>query len=384
MKQTWKTALMWCLLLTKRLYKKATFLAILALIPLVAFGYSRIDIGDSGVITVALSKEQPQDALADRLIEELQKEGQLIRYAVYDVPQRAVDAVRAGHCDAAWVFVADLQSAVYRYSQNPGNDIPLVKVYEREENVALMLSREQLEGKLFEQYAPYVYMHHARKSIPEMADQSDEEILAFYHATTMDNEALFEFAQVDIGGLKEGTRSLHYLMTPVRGLLGIIIMLCGLSTAMYYITDSRRGTFSWIPESRRPLAECGCQMVAVMQVSVVSMLSLALIGMGTSWWRELLVTILYALCTAVFGMLLRRLCGSLRVLGTLLPLLIVVTLLVCPVFFDLKELGMLQYLFPPSYYINAVYNDFWLLITPLYIAVCAAVYWLFGRLFNRT
>ncbi len=384
MKQTWKTALMWCLLLTKRLYKKATFLTILVLIPLVAFGYSGIDTDDSGIITIALSKEASQDALADQLIEELQSEGQLIRYTAYDDPERAIDAVRAGHCDAAWVFVADLQSAVYRYGEHPDGDTPLVSVYERQENVALMLSREQLEGKLFEQYAPYVYIHHARAAIPEMAQWTDEELLGYYDSTTMDNEALFEFAQVDIGGLKEGAQALHYLMTPVRGLLGIVIMLCGLATAMYYITDSRRGTFSWMPESRRPFAELGCQTVAVVQVSAVSMISLVLVGLGTVWWRELLVAVLGTLCTAVFSMMLRRMCGSLRALGTLLPLLVVVTLLVCPVFFDLKELGTLQYLFPPSYYINAVYNDFWLLITPLYIAACAAVYWLFGRLFNRT
>ena len=61
----------------------------------------------------------------------------------------------------------------------------------------------------------------------------------------------------------------------------------------------------------------------------------------------------------------------------------VVMLVVCPVFFDLGALRELQYLFPPTYFINAVYSDKFLLYMPLYTLVLAAVYFLTGVILNR-
>ena len=47
--------LVWTWLLTKRLYKKWTFLLLLALIPALVLGYGLVDKGDAGVLTIALS-----------------------------------------------------------------------------------------------------------------------------------------------------------------------------------------------------------------------------------------------------------------------------------------------------------------------------------------
>ena len=48
---------MWFWLLTKRLYKKPAFLAILVLIPVLTFCYKAATQADSGVMTVALAQE---------------------------------------------------------------------------------------------------------------------------------------------------------------------------------------------------------------------------------------------------------------------------------------------------------------------------------------
>ena len=69
----------WLWMLTKRLYRRKTFLAVLALIPLLAVGYGLADFSDSGVLTVALAQEG-QDPLAAQLILELEDDSQLVRY----------------------------------------------------------------------------------------------------------------------------------------------------------------------------------------------------------------------------------------------------------------------------------------------------------------
>ena len=172
----------------------------------------------------------------------------------------------------------------------------------------------------------------------------------------------------------------HYLTAPVRGLLAVVIALCGLATAMYHMEDQRRGTFGWLSRPRQDLAELGCQVVSLVQVSLVALLALILSGLAANLGRELLVLVLYCLCTASFSALIRRICGDLRVLGTLLPLLVVAMLVVCPVFFDLGQLRTAQYLLPPTYYINAVYSNSHLGFMLLHTVVTSALYWLMGLL----
>ena len=52
-----KKALLWLWMLTKRLYKKPTFLVILVLIPALVLCYSAAAKEESGMITVALASE---------------------------------------------------------------------------------------------------------------------------------------------------------------------------------------------------------------------------------------------------------------------------------------------------------------------------------------
>ena len=129
--------------------------------------------------------------------------------------------------------------------------------------------------------------------------------------------------------------------------------------------------------------EFSCQMIAVVNISAVVLIAMLLSGLAGNFGRELLILALYATSTALFGMTVRQLCGSLAAVGTALPLLIVVMLVVCPVFFDLGALRALQYLFPPTYYINAVSSNYFLLLMAVYSLILLTVYTLSGMLLRR-
>ena len=49
-----KKLLLWFLMLSKRLYKKPTFLVLILLIPVLMFGYIAISGGESGVMTIGM------------------------------------------------------------------------------------------------------------------------------------------------------------------------------------------------------------------------------------------------------------------------------------------------------------------------------------------
>lgn len=361
---------LWLGMLSKRLYKKATFLAILLLIPLLVLGYRAASQGDSGMLTVALAQEG-QDALATAMIDSFTGSSQLIRYVTCHSLESAQSMVRHGKADMAWVFPENMQAALQAFAQTPTQRNAFVHVYIREDDVTLKLARETLSGALYSQVSQQVYLSYVRENVPGLAGLSDSELLEYYHTRAITDD-LFAFDRADPA--MANAQRVHYLTAPVRGLLAVVLVLCGLAASMYYIDDSRRGTFSWVSARRLPAVELGCQLVALINVAAVVLVALALSGQAEVWYQELLSTLLYCLCCAGFSMLLRRVCGSVRSLGTVLPLLVVAMLLICPVFFDLGKLRSLQYLLPPTYYINAVYNSKYLLYMAGYTAVCFGLY----------
>lgn len=366
MKKMW----MWFLLLTKRLYKKITFLTILLLIPVLVLGYHAAAKGDSGMISVAFAQKD-DDPLAKVFIREFDADSQLIRYIPCDTPEEAEDLVRGGKVDMAWIFEEDLQARMEEFVKQPRDKNALATVLLREDNVTLRLAREKLSGSIYRELSRRLYLKYIRDNFPALEGYSDEKLLEYYQGQSFTDD-LFTYDESD--SVSRSIQTSHYLTAPVRGLLAVIVVLCGMATAMYYIQDSRRGTFGWVSVRRLPLVELGCQLVSIVNVTAVVMLALFLSGQAAGVVHELAAAVLYCFCCAGFCMLLRQLCRSVRVMGTMLPLLLVLMLVVCPVFIDLGALRKFQFLFPPTYFINAAYNPKFLLYMPLYTLACFGIY----------
>lgn len=362
-----KTTALWGWLLTKRLYRKATFLLILLLIPALVLGYTAITANeDSGMFRILLTQEG-NDPLANQIIADLQDSGQLLYMEVCESPEQAREQVRLGKADAAWIFMDDLQNRIENFLRHPYRSNAFITVVQQQDDAVLLLTREKLTGTVFAHLSRSIYLTALRSISPELAHVTDEELLAQYNATEI-SDNLFAFDEAT-GHAMEA----HYLTTPLRGLLGITVVLCAVAAAMYYIRDTELGTFSWVSLHRRTWVELGCQAVAVFQVTAVATICLLIAGLGVSVGRELLILILYTLCCATFAMLLRQLCGSVRMLGTVLPVLVTAMLVICPVFMDFGNWRLWQYLLPPTYYINAAYNSRYLWMMGLYSAVCLSL-----------
>lgn len=372
---------LWLWLLTKRLYKKPTFLLILALIPLLIFGYGTVAEEDSGIMTIVLAAQDNSDPLAQKIIQDLQKSDMLF-FRHCETPEKAKHLLEIGKADAAWIFEDDLEARICKFINAPLRKNSFVAVYERDSNVLTMLSREMLSGTVFAHCGPYVYLNYIRKNVPKMCEVSDEALLTHYEAVTLDGR-LFEFSLMDDADMSALPKNTGYLSSPVRGLLAIVVVLCGLAGAMYAKQDEARGTFSWLSQNRRPWAELAGQVLCVTNTAIAAGIALGVFGSVGHWLRELVILVLFIPCVSAFSMLFGRLCGSLRFLCMWTPILLVVMLVVCPVLFDLNPFYELQWLFPPTYYVNAVYSDRYLLAMPVFTVVCLFVWFLLGRISCR-
>lgn len=363
-------------LLSKRLYKKPTFLVILLLIPLLTLGYSAAAQEESGMLTVALAAEDAQDTLSADLLREIEQSSELIRFHICQTPEQAKRLVDSGKADSAWIFPKAMAQRVARFVLTREEADAVVTVYQREDDLMLRLAREKLSAAVFQCCARELYRDYVRKAAPELSDLSDEQILRFYDRA-YESGALFQFSDIDAenaDGLQQ-----DYLLLPVRGLLAVVLSLCALASAMFYLHDVGSGTFAALPVQKLPAVEFGCGMVACLNVGAVTLASVAFTGLGEGFVREVSVMLGYCVCAVAFAMLVRRLCGSLRMLGAALPLLIAAMIAVCPVFFTLGVARYLQYIFPPTYYVGAIQNPKYLAALICYSGVCFALYALAGK-----
>lgn len=373
---------MWFFLLSKRLYKKATFVAILVMIPLMVVALNIVAQQDSGFVTIALAQEDPDDEISAAIVSDLMTNQRVIRFVKCETTEAAETMVTNLRADAAWVFPDDMQERIETFLATRRNKKPIVTVLLREETVPLRLSHEKLASALYTHCAPTLYRSYARAKTPELDGLSDEQLMSYYSGFEQENE-LFRFAYPDSEQSTGGANAGGYLVTPLRGLLSIFVLLGGLAAAMFYMQDERRGVFSWVRQSRLAAVSAGCQGIAVLNLSVVMLLSLAAIGMTVSLSRELLLLLMYMLCCTAFCSLLAQVCGRVNVLGMVTPPLIVCMVVVCPVFFNLGVFRKLQFLFPPTYYLNAVHNDRYVVYGVIYFAICAVLSLLLSRVKNR-
>lgn len=372
--KTLRKLILWFWMLSKRLYKKPTFLVLIMLIPVFVVGYRTISGGESGILTVGLTG-RGEDPMVREIFADLQANSAMVTFRIYEDPQEAENLLRSGKLDTVWIFPEDMAQKIEAFTRNPTSDNAFITVLEREDNVSLMLVREKLSSAVFPYLSERIYVHFLRDLAPEWSGLSDAQLLEYYHGKNLDFD-LFEFT-----GAAAGPKETNYLLSPLRGLLGTLILLCALATAMYGIRDQEKGTFGWVSKRWRFLPELGCHLTAALHIAAVCLMCLALSGLAGSLWTELAVLLMYSLCCSVFAMAMAQVFGSVKSVAMVLPLIMVAALVICPVFFDLGFLRRAQYILPPTYYINAVYNSRYLLDMGLYTALFAALAFLirFGK-----
>lgn len=370
-----KKLFMWFLLLNKRLFKKITYIAILFLIPVLVFLFSLSAKESGSVVNIVLAPEDTQDTFASQIIQELCQDSIVISFQVAE-PEYAMELVASGKADAAWIFPADLQSRLRNYIYEEKNSDGFIRIVEREQTIPQRLAREKLSAVLHRQTVRITFLKYIRQIAPESQEMSDEKLLTYLENTDVSGE-LFAFYDLD-GNRRED--SANFLTTPIRGLLAVLATVGAVVTAMYYQSDLDRGIFSLLPERHRSFGEFGYQMISSVNILTFVTAALLITGWNVRIGAELLICILFGISCALFGMLLRSVFGGRRGLAVFLPVLVIVMLAVCPIFFDVGSVRKIQLLLPPTYYINSAYNSRYLIYLVIYdiilLVVCTLLNWL--------
>lgn len=351
-------------LLNKRLFKKYSFLLILALVPFLVGGINLLSQEENGIVRIALCLKNPEDKLASGIVYELLGKDSILSYVLCEEEETAREMVLDFEADAAWIFSPDFEGDLERAAAHKRCE-PVVTVVEREDNVTLRFTRQILINQIYSDFSYIIYEDFVRDDIG--IDEADEAQLRAAYEKMYVEGSLFQMEYLD--GEKEEENDYNYLLTPIRGILSLWFVLCGFAASMYFMQDEKNGVFSRIPLKNRLWAAFGMHGVILSDAAVVLLAAVWLAGAFTSWKRELSALFLFAVCTLLFCNLLRLLCRTPERLGAGIPILLMGMLVMCPVFIHFRSFRVLPYLLPPYYYLKSIHSVYYLYGMAIYAGV---------------
>lgn len=347
-----KKFFLWFGLLNKRLLKKISFLLILCSIPLLVVAVNLMSKQEGGILNIVVYAEDSEDELAQEIIDSLLSGEDIINYMEAESADEAGKLVQSGRADAAWIFPEGFQDEVDNYLKKGYLEEGIIQVVEKEDNVMLHLSREVLFGKLYSSLSYLVYERFVTEDLLAEEDISEEQLRSRFSPTDSE-ESLFVFSYLD-GEVAD--TELSYMLYPIRGLLALVIVLCGMAMGLYFLQDEERGIFTWMPLNRTTWGSWLYLLPGLLDVGFAVLLGLTFSGVFISIPTELGLMGLYLLMVTGFSDVVRRLAGKPVRLGALIPLLSLVMLAVCPIFMGAPNIKWIQLLLPPFYYLNALHK----------------------------
>ena len=369
----------WMLLLTKRLLKKPAFTVILILIPVLAISMSRASEDANGLMTVCLATDGERDEIAEAVMKDFEGGDSVVLFKIFESADDAVTEVKRGRADAAWILPGNLREAMIDYCKYSE---PIVSVYEREETGFMALSREIMYGKLFPHISKIYSADYTEDWLGHVEGYSEKEFLKFYEKMAPSEDEIFiKFEALGgIGG--ESTTESNHLKTPIRGLLAVLVVMCGLASAVTVSADMEKGTFSWLDEKKHIWVYHASGVGACILASAVSVISLKICGMAGNMAYEIACALLFAVSSAVFCSFIALIMKTPKRIAASIPPLTIIMLALSPVFIRVMD-SPIQNILPTYTYIYSSVDTSFAWIMCIYIPVGLVVCEIISRVLSK-
>jgi len=361
-----RKSLVWFYMLTKRILHKWSFLLLLCMIPLIIPMTNLAMSQESGIVRIVLCNEG-NDEEANKIIQSLLEEDSVIMFTTAETAEEAEEAIHKYQADATWIFASDFSDNLDAYTANKPIDHSFVRVIERENTITIRIAREKLFGALYSNLSYSIYKNFIYGEIASEETVSETTVREYYDSARRRNN-IIKIEKLH-GENSPKTGEVNYLTAPIRGILALLIMLCGITAAMYFLNDQSQGRFDWLPPKKRIVPALATCFSATCLSALAVFIAISCTKIATGFFRELIPMLLYLLTVTGFCTLLCLFFRSPGKLGALIPGIIIAMLVLSPIFFNVKVLRPIRLMLPTYYYLHAIYNTSYYLYSLLYIAV---------------
>ncbi len=347
-----KKLFFWLWLLIKRQLKSPAMIVFLMGIPLVCVGLSKLPaMNEEGVPKVALYVSDG-DAVAVETINHLIKGEYSVEFYVAKDKEQMSRDVKYGIADHAYYFKDGLTEALK--STEYKGCIALMQA--SSSGVLPTMTKEVVFAEMFRVYALEVAVDYAQvaKVFEGHEDEAVELIKSNYESYgSSDDTFSIDFEELDDKGnavLMEDAK----VVFPIRGILAILVFVAGLYGGVWWKSEKRQGVFMAMPSYLVKSSRFLYIVVPMLLFAVSAEITLALTGTA-EYPYELLKMFCYIVAITIFVALLTVIIPDEKLMVSVIPVLAIASLILCPVFVSLTPISpvfkYLSRLLLPFYYI---------------------------------
>lgn len=408
-------AAVWFVMTCKRYLKKMSFLLILLVLPVVAWGIHKLESEDEAVVRVAVcvqtgegtqetsrvtGQEDSQETSVDAGQED-SLEWQLVQRLTGGEAERGERLFRFYLCDTEEQLKADVASRKaecgYAISQELRQKLDQkaykrsIRVYSAPSTVLASLSTEVVFAALMELYDRKIFVDYIVDSITEqnlMAENPSEitgivendrtfkrmrdEVGAIYDKWLNGGETFhFVYQYQDVNGNAVALDTENTRVFPVRGMIAVYLFITGLYSAVMLGMDEKKGLFHPLSPGKRVVCRFAVLAAPVSLAGISGLAALAAGGELTRWtaltageevikyavWaKEVIAMAVYVAVVCGFAYGVKCICRKPEIICCAIPFFVVGSLLFAPVFVDIGKyvpaVAWVGKLFLPTWYLK--------------------------------
>lgn len=355
-----KKILTWILLFQKRILKKPMFQITILLIPILLFLLFTFNKSSDSLVRVALisgNDEYSQNFVKDLL----DSSNHVISYyQCYDENQMRKD-VLTGKAECGYIMPDDMPRKIAQFSSKKKQGI--ITAIVKKESISTKIVNEIIYGRLFSERAYPVLKDFINEKQPDRLTSAEDEKMYDAFSKYLIEPLMFSFEYADGSKndlLNNDDSSHNYYMLPVRGILSVLILVSSMSGVLMLSNDDRKNTWGFIRLSKRPAFNYFYIFMSILPIAICSLAAIFITGISTNVLNEIRLMVLYTLLLTGFSSLLKALIKNIYVLCSLIPVTVLLSLIICPVFIDIGSIvpqaRFVRLFLPTNYYLDSIYS----------------------------
>ena len=355
-----KKILTWILLFQKRILKKPMFQITILLIPILLFLLFTFNKSSDSLVRVALisgNDEYSQNFVKDLL----DSSNHVISYyQCYDESQMRKD-VLTGKAECGYIMPDDMPRKIAQFSSKKKQGI--ITAIVKKESISTKIVNEIIYGRLFSERAYPVLKDFINEKQPDRLTPAEDEKMYDAFSKYLIEPLMFSFEYADGSKndlLNNDDSSHNYYMLPVRGILSVLILISSMSGVLMLSNDDRKNTWGFIRLSKRPAFNYFYIFMSILPIAICSLAAIFITGISTNVLNEIRLMVLYTLLLTGFSSLLKALIKNIYVLCSLIPVTVLLSLIICPVFIDIGSIvpqtRFVRLFLPTNYYLDSIYS----------------------------
>ena len=292
-----------------------------------------------------------EDEKGSLLLNNLKEEDGIFRFLTFEEREEMIRQIENGTLECGFVLPEKFYENIAK-----GKIRNQIELYYSPSSTAHKISYEVVFSHLFQELSDVVLLGYIgdfeEKGIftPEEAEQERNNLLALKEKYSR-NGSTFSFSYE-----QEGTagKKMEASFSIVRGCIAVLVFflsLLGLSGCLE-VNELSRGLNR---RDRLKIRECSLN-ISIFAAILFGGILLALWGQGESFFVELKALCVYFIVLQIYSRCLKLLIKKSETVYELMPVLVLGSLLFCPVFIRIETYlpaaALLQKLFPVSYYLN--------------------------------